>query len=301
MNFTTVGDPKNYPHSRALYPSTNPIQFLRENYPSVEVVAQSALDMGEYNLDFYQSIVLYGHDEYWTQRIKSGIESAVAEGVNLINLSGNTGYRKLVRTGSVIGFDSPTPEVSSTSEWGAMPGDTNALKLLGVQYLGEPFNKRSRVHPKVTLKLYKKLIADGLPSKLSRKQVSGALRGMMVRDSTRPIFQGTGLKNGEFFGISTDVTAIEVDGVPEDQHGNVEPNFTAKFGAAPLSVGADTWLNGRVDGQRISWRAGQLVETKFGKGKVFSAGPIGWTLALVAGDKCVARITQNVVKLFNQE
>ena len=301
MNFNTVGDPVNYPAAPQLYPFSNPIHFLRSHLDNVDVVSESNFDEAEYDLGNYRTVVLYGHDEYWTANLKSGLEKAVADGTSLLNLSGNTGYRKLVRTGEVIGFDPTTPEHPRTSRWGDSPNDTTSLKLLGATYLGEPFGKRQLKPVKVSPRMLRDLWRDGLPASVTRRNIHRVLRGMLVRDASNQLFAGTGLKSGDFFGADSKILSIELDGIPEAPNGSIDPEFLAKFGSTPIAALAESWVNARVGASGRAWRAGQLIETTFGKGKVFTAGPIGWTGGLVSGDQTVQRITLNALKYLGEE
>jgi hypothetical protein len=296
LTFDVAGDPKNYPVAPQVFPFNNPINFLREHVGNVDVIAQSQIDQSDYNLSAYKTIVVYGHDEYWTAKIKSSIESAVTKGSSLLNLSGNTGYRKLVRDGLVIGFDPTSAEHPATSRWGDMPGDTTVDSLIGAEYLGMPFNKRSPTPIKVKPKLVTLLQRDGLPKSIAAKEVSTTLEGMQVADGSNAIYAGTGLKTGDFFGIANHVMSIEVDAVPETATGAIESSFLDKISDKNLVALANVWVNPRAERHHRQWRAGSLIENKYGEGKVFTTGTIGWTAALVAGDKDVAQITLNALK-----
>jgi hypothetical protein len=301
MNFQVVGDSRNYPSAPQLYPSANPVRFLRSHFQNVDVVSQSNLDEYSYNLADYQTVVLFGHDEYWTAKEKSGLEGAVAQGTSLLNLSGNTGYRKLVRDGDIIGFETPTQDHPKTSIWGELPGDTTALKLLGAVYLGEPFDKRQVKPVKITSHTVRAMHQDGLPSTVNLRGIHSTLRGMMVKEANNPLFAGTGLRNGDFFGAKSGVMTIELDGIPELGSGAFESGFTEKFGSGAITSAADAWTNARQSGENRAWRAGQLIQTTYGRGRVFTAGPIGWTGSLVAGDQTVEKITLNALRYLGQE
>jgi len=300
LNFVRVGDPKNYPTTPQVFPEVNPISFLRGHFGEVDVIAQSKLDEANYDLSAYRTIVVYGHDEYWTAKVKSDIETAVANGTALLNLSGNTGYRKLVRTGSVLGFDPASAAHPSTSRWGDKAGDTTPIPLIGAEYLGEPFNKRKTSPIQVSERTFRGLTRDGLPANLTKKDVAAFLEGMKVRDGADPLFADTGLRNGDFIGVNSHVMSVEVDAIPEDASGKIEPDFIKKFGTAPISAAADVWVNARKDRGQLAWRAGTLIRTQFGRGKVFTAGPIGWTASLVGGDRLIQIVTLNAMRWLGQ-
>ena len=301
LDFHAVGDPTNYPSAAQLYPFSNPIQFLRSHYKLVDVVAQSDLDAYNYDLSKYQTLVTYGHDEYWTGKLRNIIETAVANGTSLLNLSGNTGYRKLVREGEVIGFEKPTAENPTTSIWGELQGDSTPLKLLGVTYLGEPLGKRQIMPIRLPKHLIKELHREGFPRLIPRKQILPHSYGMLVKDSNDPLFRNTHLKTGDFLGVASKVVSIEIDGIPEVANGLADPAFQRELGASKASAAAEIWTNGRKQDSVTHWRAGTLVRTTFGKGKVFSAGPIGWAYSIATGDKEVRQITQNALSYLGEE
>jgi hypothetical protein len=301
LDFHTVGDPIDYPSAAQLYPFANPIQFLRSHFKDVDVVAQSAIDEYSYGLSKYQTLVLYGHDEYWTAKLRNEIDSAVANGTSLLNLSGNTGYRKLVREGDVIGFEKPTAENPKTSIWGELKGDTSPLKLLGVSYLGEPLGKRQVKPVRLTKRLVKELHGEGFPRAIPRTKILEASFGMLVKDGNDPLFKNTKLRTGDFFGQSSKVVSIEIDGIPEVANGDIDGAFLRQFGNTPLSAAAEIWTNGRKQDATAHWRAGTLIRTSFGRGKVFSAGPIGWAHSIAVDDPDVRQITINALKYLGQE
>ena len=301
LDFRAVGDPVNYPSAPQLSPFANPIHFLREHYKDVDVVAQSDVDEYGYDLTKYKTLVLYGHDEYWTAKLRNSIVAAVADGVSLLNLSGNTGYRKLVREGEVIGFEKPTADNPTTSIWGELRGDTKPIKLLGVTYLGEPLGKRQNKPLKLSKRLIKELHAEGFPISVPRKQILSFSSGMLVKDGNDPIYRGTKLKTGDFFGQASKVVSIEIDGIPELANGDSDVAFIREFGTSPISAAAEIWTNGRKQDSTTHWRAGTLVRTSFGKGKVFSAGPIGWAYSVANDDQVVKQITLNALKYLGEE
>lgn len=301
LDFQAVGDPINYPPAAQLYPFANPIQFLRTHFKAVDVVAQSDIDAYGYDLSKYQTIVLYGHDEYWTPRLRNSIDAAVANGSSLLNLSGNTGYRKLVREGEVIGFEKPTAENPATSIWGEIKGDSAPIKLLGATYLGEPLGKRQNTPIKLSRRLVKKLHREGFPSSIPTKQILAYSAGMLVKDGNDPLFRNTGLKTGDFFGQASKVVSIEIDGIPELPNGEIDKVFLREFGNTPVNAAAEIWTNARKQDSAAHLRAGTLVRTTFGKGKVFSAGPIGWAYSIACDDQEVRQITLNALSYLGQE
>ena len=299
-NFVRVGDPVDWPTVTQEFPGVNPIAFLRESLGEVDVIQQSLLDTQHYDLKEYKTIVVYGHDEYWTERVRYGIEHAVQQGSNLLNLSGNTGYRHIIRDGETIHFETPTSQHPNTSLWGEATGTTSPAKLLGAMYLGRPFNLNKSSPIAINDAQYARLLKFGLPSSTPKNRASTFLQGLRVTKGESPIFDGTGLRTGDWFGFGHKAIGYEVDGLPENADGSPSGGAIETFGKnLPESV-AETWLHpyGKT-GEKLS-RTGMLTMSQFGLGHVFSAGSVGWTAALVAGDREVRQVTLNAYRLINQ-
>lgn len=83
------------------------------------------LDRNQKLLDKTNSIILGGHSEYWTEKMRSALYRSVADGKNLFVLGGNTGYNKIEISGrKIIKVDS----------WRNVGRDESLL--LGSQYIG---------------------------------------------------------------------------------------------------------------------------------------------------------------------
>lgn len=76
----------------------------------------------------YECLVIAGHDEYWTKQMRDRVERFVADGGNLIVLSGNTCYRavRLDQSDRLVVFykyagKDPTPNADATVAWADAP------------------------------------------------------------------------------------------------------------------------------------------------------------------------------------
>jgi hypothetical protein len=266
----------------------NPIDFLRNAGNIVDVVAQSQLDSLSYTLSNYQTIVMYGHDEYWTPSLRATLETAVTGGVSLLNLSGNTGYRRILRSGTSISYETP-------NRWGARPGETTVQQLLCAKFLGFPFNRVHDISQPLTKKEYQALLNDGLPRTIAKKKVYRYLRGMRVTSLESGLFAGTTLQVGSWFGTKSEVLFIEADGIPLTHSGQPETSFLAGFSAPGVtSFSAESWMQKRTK-RRYHARTGFLIVGKYGTGNVFTAGSIGWVNAIIKGDVNVRQITLNAL------
>lgn len=269
----------------ALYAST--IDYLRESLGAVDVAAQSLVDVLPYNLNAYSLIVLMGHDEYWTSNLRAKLEGAVANGSSLLNMSGNTGYRKLVRTGSVLGAE---PEGTI---WGSNPLDTTVAELTGVKYMRYPLAvELARTRSKVRTVLYARYRRHGFPRWVPQRKFLRYTSGMHSRRGANPLFEGTTLGVGRFFGVTSKALDIEVDGLPLTGRGKPNGSWPSANDPTRTSVSADAWVDNRGD------RVGVIVQHLYGRGRVVTIGSVGWIAALDRGDGDVQLITRNAANLL---
>jgi len=108
-------------------------QFRYMEQPLVTLMEKNGLDI-DYQTDIdidsnpqvfanSKSIVLAGHSEYWTPKMRSHFDAAVAQGKNLLVFGGNTGYAMTEINGQSISGRTPYREL----------GKPESL-LLGSQY-----------------------------------------------------------------------------------------------------------------------------------------------------------------------
>lgn len=90
---------------------------------SINYATDFDLDSNVHLLDKTKSIVLGGHSEYWTTKMRDAVEAAVDRGVNLIVLGGNTAYNRI---------DVNKYEISNIKEWRIL--GRPEIDLLGSQY-----------------------------------------------------------------------------------------------------------------------------------------------------------------------
>ena len=97
---------------------------------SINYATDLDLDSNVHLLDKTKSIVLGGHSEYWTTKMRDAVESAVDRGVNLIVLGGNTAYNRI---------DIDGKEISNIKSWRDL--GRPEVTLLGSQYLTLGFHR----------------------------------------------------------------------------------------------------------------------------------------------------------------
>ena len=74
-----------------------------------------------------KSIVVGGHSEYWTERMRGAIDTSVDRGINFVSLGGNTAYNK-------IDYDPKTRTISNIVMWRDPSVKKPEALLLGAQY-----------------------------------------------------------------------------------------------------------------------------------------------------------------------
>ena len=74
-----------------------------------------------------KSIVVGGHSEYWTERMRGAIDTSVDRGINFVALGGNTAYNKIT-------YDPKTRTISNIVMWRDPSVKKPEALLLGAQY-----------------------------------------------------------------------------------------------------------------------------------------------------------------------
>jgi len=97
---------------------------------SINYATDFDLDANSHLLDKTKSIVLGGHSEYWTTKMRDAVEKAVDRGVNLIVLGGNTAYNRIDIQGN---------EITNIKPWRDL--GRPEVTLLGSQYLTLGFKR----------------------------------------------------------------------------------------------------------------------------------------------------------------
>ena len=97
---------------------------------SINYATDFDLDSNSHLLDKTKSIVLGGHSEYWTTKMRDAVEKAVDRGVNLIVLGGNTAYNRIDIQGN---------EITNIKTWRDL--GRPEVTLLGSQYLTLGFKR----------------------------------------------------------------------------------------------------------------------------------------------------------------
>jgi hypothetical protein len=230
----------------------------------------------------YALLLSVGHDEYWSQDMRTHVARFIQGGGNVAFLSGNICWWRVHYT------DGNTAIVCdrgyATDNWWKAPPTQDSPNpapentLTGVSYrnAGE-------------------YDADGR-----------APTGFQVQHADHWVFEGTGLRNGDVFGADARLVGYECDGAfidatVVDEQGLYKPTGVdgtpldfVILGVSMLDGLAGWKLSDPPDREATGLHAATMgVYTH--QGTVFTAATTDWPCALVRSDANVARITLNVM------
>lgn len=223
----------------------NMVRFLeREGYDVTYLTDVDTHENGGLLLK-HKAFLSVGHDEYWTWQMRTNVEAARDQGINLGFFSSNTCYWQARLEPSVVfgaadrtivGYKydaltqdpyakSPTQAYLTTTLWRRHPVDKPEDSLLGVRYLSNPINGN-----------------------------------IVVADASNWIFTYTGLENGSSL---PGLLGYEVDGVGpqtpanasvvahspfgDNTHFSDMTVYTASSGASVFATGSMQWSWGLDD------------------------------------------------------
>jgi hypothetical protein len=120
-------------------------RFLEASGLEADYVTDADLDADPMQLTRYHAVVFAGHSEYWTLRMRAGLEYALGHGVDAAVLGGNTLYwqiryrdgthRSLVEYRSAS--DDPDPNAKTkTVRWRDLPLARPECNVLGIEWQG---------------------------------------------------------------------------------------------------------------------------------------------------------------------
>ncbi len=284
------------PHVNAWYSAWgyHPFDLIEAAGLDYDIILQSDLDVDlfEYDLASYSKIVLYGHDEYWTGTIRSKIESAVAAGTTLVNLSGNTCYWRLERDGDLINRNLHELWETDTDFGGEE-------RLLGAAFRWAGYPVKRKIRPNTSDDVRNQLLAHGFPSDFMGDDFDEKTGSIRITNADSTLLAGSGLKNGDWLGGAWPVLDIEFDGLPLDRDGKIDLTKTQGFVPDELEVSAEGWgirksyddiLNPKVT------RFAFGVSSRFRKGgMVHSLPSISWVRAAQDTGGVLRQITLNAL------
>lgn len=264
----------------------HPLGILEDAGIAYDLILQSDLDNPKFGYDLrnYESIVLYGHDEYWTGEIRRQIEAAVEAGTRLVCLSGNTCFWRLKREKNRINRNI-YGHYSKDAEFGAEE------RLLGgaFRYAGFPIMRYTK--PEEIDDRANQLLSMGFPSKPLKEDFERYTGGIHIIDPTAELLKDTGLEQGQFLTGNWPILDVEFDGIPLDGNGNVDLEATKGFEPDELEIAAEGW------GVRNTVKHfGFGLKSRFRKGGyVYSLASIGWVRADLETGGALRQMTLNAL------
>ena len=224
----------------------------------INYITDIDLDSDPTTLRNTQSIVVGGHSEYWTERMRGAIDASVASGINLVSLGGNTAYNKVT-------YDPKTRTMSDVITWRDPTVRKSESHLLGAQYFAMGVKsdyvvKSAAQWPFDVLKQGEKILGV-VGSEVDAPVVNGRRVGVEILAASPP--------------------------VGDKKISAVATYYTRESGAAILNIGTNGWVCA-IDNQ-CPW--GHVFATKTRKqiaavtGAIFEGltrGPVGkWRPATI--------------------
>lgn len=261
--------------------------FIENNIDHISLCSSDLHENKDWmNLDL---LILTGHDEYWSQNIRNNITKFLNKGGNLAVFSGNTSFRSFEIDGNNYkrtyywDFFKPVEEIIGlTTRYGGGVSSEES----------KPFFENSNVFS----------ITD-----------FNNRKGMKILDSKHFIFRDTGLKNGDYLGLESELVYYEIDGAPLDPvthklNYDIKPkvgpiysneDFNSVQNKFPLQMKplASSFLN--FWGVNDPMYAATLIEADIGKGKVINGGSVGWYRSIDTNDKLVKQVIINTIKYLS--
>jgi hypothetical protein len=276
-------------HQHLVRPERHAEAWLRSEGYNYECITDAELDAEPGLLTRFAALMIVGHNEYWTQSMRDGVEEYLRGGGNVVCLSGNTAFWR-------VGYDQDTNviEVRKTTH----PGEGTGVAWLPPDEWGDRWHTDGHPGGKWSY-------LGQAPSKVLGLETLGwidsgdrtAFAPFTITAPDHFLFRDpepVPVEPGGLVGTRSHdgpaVSGYEVDGLPELQgmpaldpkgltvlaHADHGPRFVAHWGADPSS-GADL----------IYW------ERPAG-GRVFNAGTTNYAGAL-AVDPGLQALTRNVL------
>jgi hypothetical protein len=257
--------------------------WMRVNGLPVECCTSIDLHENRSLLDGYRLLLSVGHDEYWSKEMRDNVESFIAKGGNVAFFSGNVcwwqirfedGNRTMVCFKSAV--EDPLMGVDNarvTVNWHSAPVNRPENSLTGVSFRN----------------------GAGIWQACNSSMDSKAYR---VHQAAHWVFEGTGLCDGDLFGLEEKVIGYETDAADffVDPSGNLRlsgrdgtPSSFVVLATADLSDWGPCGKAGRAT-------MGVFHRT----GTVFTAATTDWVRGFLKPLSAIHRITRNVIEQLRQ-
>lgn len=268
-------------------------------------------------LDAYSTVVIVGHDEYWTWEMRDRIDAFVDRGGGLARFGGNffwqvrlsgDGYTQFCYRSPQLDPESQTNPQRVTTAWDYKPLNRPAAETMGLSGMGGTYNRYGVAVPRS----------------------SG---GFTVYRPKHWAFAGTDLYYGDLLGgTPVNLATFELDsveytfrrGLPYPTFEDGAPATLEILAMAPAVRGEEDRFNGTVplngpleESQALTDAigdqlpphhdelegrgAGMIATFTRGRGEVFNGGATEWPRALELRDPFVEKIVKNVLDRFSQK
>lgn len=236
----------------------------------------------------YPGVILTWHSEYWTRRMREGVEAYIDAGGSVLSFSGNTCWwqtriegegrgRRLVCYKDMARHDEYQwiDPAMVTTRWDEAPVKDSPARFLGLSWRYGGLVNWTTTCPCP----YDWTLGHG---------------GYRVYRTNHWAFEGTGLVDGDTLGRGATIVGYEVDGAPVEwidglpgvqPESETPPEFRV-LGAAP------SWSSYSADSIGVALMG--IMERPDGS-FVFNGGTTGWCWGL-ARDPAVLQITRNLIR-----
>ena len=245
------------------------IAWLERNHYQVDYCTDLDLHEQRDLLTPYRLLLSVGHDEYWSDEMRAHVEAFIQQGGNVAFFSGNTCWWHIEFCDFTKGVDDefhPTAFIRDFETWKKNPENS----LTGVSY------------------------RNGGGSWTGEREALG----YTVQNAEHWVYEGTGLRNGDVFGVDEHLVGYECDGAL----------FTRDVRGFPVPTGADGTPTdfvilgvGELTDKRWEFEARENQGPRAATmglytrgGIVFTAATTDWTRVLISNTH-VDRITRNVL------
>jgi hypothetical protein len=194
----------------------------------------------------HRALFSLGHDEYWSTPMRTGVETAIRQGLNVAFLGANASYRQIRLDPSPLGTDRHVVCYKSAAE-DPLTGKDNAL--VTVNWDQPPV---SNPESKMTGGMYQDIDADADVVVYDPSSWALAGTGLVAGQHLPKALQGEFDKYVPGGGAPTDVDIITHSVVP-NRHGNFSDMtwYTAPGGGGVIDTGNASWVGQMADAPLI--------------------------------------------------
>ncbi len=275
------------------------LKTLRDEGYNVACIDSLDLHKRAVKLSLAPVVILVGHDEYWSARMRKQIDGYIRGGGSVVVFGGNTcWWRVSVRGGEI--------SVLKGKRWGRTKKHRRG-KAVGRRRFDQWFRPHIATPEEATFgSSYRfggysleRVVKSG-PLRLkalietsSAEDIDRA-RAMVVTRKDHPVFAGITLPADGRFGGEVPIVHGEIDAVRLDGNGHIDRTICPH-----VPKEARVLATGRVVSSQIqptgTPEVGIVVESRIGRGLVLNFGSFGWWLGIYKNDPAVKRVLINAI------